>query len=96
MANLLNLFNPAVVAFGGAITGAGELFLGGIKETVKERTLWEAVSDAQFVVSSLGEKCIAIGAATQVLKATLNDMSLFPIVRELREEKSRSQRFSFK
>ncbi len=79
VANLLNLFNPTLVAFGGAITKTGELLLSHVQKSVKERTLWEEISNVELTVSYLGEKTIAVGAATQVLQAALNDMALFPV-----------------
>ena len=78
VANLLNLFNPTLVAFGGAVTKVGDQLLTHVQKSIRERTLWEEISNVDLTVSYLGEKTIAVGAATQVLQAALNDMSLFP------------------
>ncbi len=78
VANLLNLFNPATVVFGGAITKAGDLLIDSIRNTVRAFTLWDPVSKSRLATSELGEHSVAIGAATMVLKAALDDPSLFP------------------
>ncbi len=82
VANLLNLFNPSIVVLGGAITQAGETLIEDMSEVVKERTLWESISDSKLLISTLGEQSISVGAATQVLHAALDDMSLFPLSRQ--------------
>jgi predicted NBD/HSP70 family sugar kinase len=81
VANLLNLFNPATVVLGGPITRTGDAILKPIRETIRTHTLWQDVADSRIATSELGPYDIAVGAATQVLKAALHDPSMFPISR---------------
>jgi len=77
IASLLNLLNPAIVVLGGPLTGAAELFLDPIRETVRHRSLFRSVAEARIVTSELGDDAIAIGAATIVLQAALRNPELF-------------------
>ena len=79
-ASLINLLNPATVVFGGSLTRAGDVLLGPLRETLRRRTLWLALDDANIVSSALGGSEIAVGAATLVLEAALDDPSRFPKV----------------
>lgn len=83
--NLLNLTNPATVVLGGPITRTGEIILRPIHETVRAHTLWRDVASSRVVTSELGERAIAIGAATQVLKAALDTPSMFPRIQVRRK-----------
>lgn len=76
VAGLLNLMNPAMVVFGGDLAGLGELLLGPIRETVRQRTLVSQVTAAELITSALGPQSIAVGAATMVLKKALVDCRL--------------------
>ena len=58
----------------------GDLLLDPLPETVKSRTLVSSVAAAEIRASDLGERAIAVGAATMVLKAALEDSRLFPAV----------------
>ena len=78
VAGLLNLLNPAVVVLAGPLTAAGDLLLAPIRNTVQHSTLWESVARSRIQTSELGEAAIAIGAATQVLQAALENQALFP------------------
>ncbi len=78
IAGLLNLMNPAVVILGGELARLGELVLGPLRDTVRDRTLVDSVSAVEIRVSELGPHSIAIGASTLMLKAALEDSSLFP------------------
>jgi glucokinase-like ROK family protein len=80
VAGLLNLMNPSMVVVGGDLTGLGELLLVPLRETARSRTLVSSVRAAEITASELGPKSVAIGAATLVLKAALEDSSLFPAV----------------
>ncbi len=73
VAGLLNLMNPAMVVFGGDLAGLGEMLLGPIRETVRQRTLVSQVTAATLVTSTLGTQSIAVGAATMILKDALAD-----------------------
>ncbi len=78
MAGLINLMNPSMVILGGDLARLGDLVLDPLRETVRERTLVSSVSAAEIRTSELGPRSVAIGAATQVLKAALEDSRLFP------------------
>jgi hypothetical protein len=53
-----------------------------IREAVVRRTFVSAVASSEIVMSALGERGVAIGAATLVLDAVLSDphgrLALFP------------------
>lgn len=78
IASMLNLMNPAKVIFGGGLTRVGDLLLEPLRETVKRRTLVSSVDASALVMSELGPRAGAVGAATMVLKAALSDSRLFP------------------
>ncbi|HTJ41718.1 MAG TPA: ROK family transcriptional regulator [Kofleriaceae bacterium] len=78
VAGLLNLLNPAVVVLGGEITGVGDLLLDPLRASIRSRALSTSVAETRIVSSRLGERSIAVGAATMVLEAALADRSLFP------------------
>ena len=78
VAGLLNMLNPATVVFGGGLTRAGDLLLRPLLEKLGECIPSASVKQAQFVISSLGIESIARGASTLVLKAALQDMTVFP------------------
>lgn len=78
VASMLNLMNPAMVAIGGSLSKLGDLLLEPLRETVRVRTLASSVAAARVVASELGERDVAVGAATLVLDAALADLRLFP------------------
>jgi predicted NBD/HSP70 family sugar kinase len=78
VAGLLNLMNPAVVVLGGEITAVGDLLLDPLRASIRARALSTSVAETRIVASRLGERSIAVGAATLVLEAALADRSLFP------------------
>lgn len=80
VAGLLNLMNPSLVIVGGDLARLGDLLLDPLRETVKSRTLVSSVAAAEIRASDLGARAIAMGAATLVLKAALEDSRLFPRV----------------
>ncbi len=80
VAGLLNLMNPAVVVLGGGFARLGELVLAPLRKRVQSRTLISSVAAAEIMVSKLGPQSVAVGAATLVLKAALEDSRLFPVV----------------
>jgi predicted NBD/HSP70 family sugar kinase len=77
VAGLMNVLNPAVVILGGEITGVGELLLSPVRAAVRERSLATTFEDTSIITSNLGDKAIAVGGATMVLRA-LSDRALFP------------------
>ncbi|MBN8232576.1 ROK family transcriptional regulator [Corallococcus macrosporus] len=75
---LLNLLNPAIVVLGGEISSVGEMLLDPLRASVRQRALSVSMAETRIVTSTLGERAIAVGAATLVLQAALRDRSLFP------------------
>ncbi len=80
IAGVLNLMNPGAVIIGGGIARLGERLLVPLRETVLRRTFVSSVAASEILTSALGPRSIAIGAATLVLEAALNDPRLFPTV----------------
>ncbi len=79
VADVLNLLNPARVILGGGLARLGELLLTPLRETVRQRALLSAVAASAIQVSELGPRAGAIGAATLVLEAALEDSRNFPV-----------------
>lgn len=77
VAGLLNLNNPSMVILGGGLVRVGELLLEPLREAVRSRTLVSSVAAAEIRTSELGPQAAAVGAATLVLDAALNDPRLF-------------------
>ncbi|MDP2350116.1 MAG: ROK family protein, partial [Chloroflexota bacterium] len=77
VANLLNLFNPARVVIGGRLAEAGDHLFVPLRRTVRDRALWTSIERADVVTAQLGDEQEAVGAATLVLRAALDDLSLF-------------------
>jgi predicted NBD/HSP70 family sugar kinase len=80
IAGLLNLMNPAMVVLGGDFARLGDLVLDPLRHRVRNRTLVSSVAAAEILVSKLGPQSVAVGAATLVLKAALEDSRLLPRV----------------
>ena len=80
VSGLLNLMNPSVVVLGGDLCRLGELLLDPLRERVRNHTLVSSVAAVEILVSKLGPRSVAVGAATLVLKAGLGDSRLFPTI----------------
>ncbi len=80
VASMINLMNPSVVTVGGSLARLGEKLLAPLRESVKRRTMVSLVAAAQIGASELGKHDVAVGAATLVLDAALQDLSYFPAV----------------
>lgn len=78
IASLVNLNNPGQVILGGGLVRAGDILLEPLRDTLRRRTLWLALDDFTIEIGKLGERDIAIGAATLVLEHALEDPRLFP------------------
>lgn len=77
VAGLLNLNNPSMVILGGGLVRVGELLLEPLREAVRSRTLVSSVAAAEIRTSELGPQAAAVGAATLLLDAALNDPRMF-------------------
>ena len=78
IAGLLNLMNPRLVILGGGLCRLGDLLLDPLRDVTRRRTLISSLTAANVKTSELGPRSIAIGAATYVLDAALDDARLFP------------------
>lgn len=81
IAGLLNLMNPRLVIIGGGLSRLGDLLLEPLREVIRNRTLVSSLAAADVRTSELGPRSIAVGAATYVLDAALDDARLFPTAR---------------
>lgn len=82
LANLLNLVNPGMIVLGGDVTRAGNLLLGQLRQTVRERSFAKSNAEATITTSRLGEEAIAIGAATLAIHHLLVEPEI-PILQAL-------------
>ena len=78
IASLLNLMNPRLVIIGGGLSRLGDHLLEPLRDVIRNRTLVSSLAAADVTTSALGPRSIAIGAATYVLDAALDDARLFP------------------
>lgn len=78
VAGVLNLLNPGSVIIGGSLAGAGDRLVEPLSEAVAARTLVDSAAAAEIRASELGERAVALGAATHVLVAALASPQLFP------------------
>lgn len=64
VANLCNLVNPGAVVIGGALSGAGDLLLGPLRESVERYGVPSAVEGLELMRSELGDRTHLIGAVS--------------------------------
>ncbi|MEO1175520.1 MAG: ROK family protein, partial [Myxococcota bacterium] len=76
IANLLNVLDPGLVVLGGELTDAGTVLLEPLMSTVRSRALSSAIAPTRIVTTQLGQRDIAIGAATKVLREAFHDETL--------------------
>jgi glucokinase-like ROK family protein len=77
LASAINLMNPAVVSIGGSVARVGAPLFGPLRDKIRSRTLVTSSSAAEIVPSALGERAVAIGAATLVLQQALQRPQIF-------------------
>ncbi len=78
VAGVLNLLNPGFVILGGSLARAGDRLVKPLREAVASRTLVASAAASDIRTSDLGERAVALGAATHVLVAALVNPRLFP------------------
>ena len=78
VAGVLNLLNPGSVIIGGSLARAGARLLKPLREAVATRTLEDSAAASEIRTSELGERAVALGAATHVLVSALASPRLFP------------------
>ena len=81
VAGVLNLMNPGSVIIGGSLARAGDRLLAPLREAVASRTLVASAAASEIRTSELGKRATALGAATHVLVAALDNPRLFPGVK---------------
>ncbi|MFI6025134.1 ROK family protein [Amycolatopsis magusensis] len=67
LATLVSFYNPALVIIGGGVSGAGDLLLATLRETVYRRSLPLATRELRITRSTLGDEAGLIGAAFMVI-----------------------------
>jgi len=75
--NLINMLNPDTVILGGSLTVAARHLVQPAQETLKNKGYWTSETQTRLVVSELGHRGIALGAATHVLVDALDDLAFF-------------------
>ncbi|WP_428276702.1 ROK family protein [Candidatus Palauibacter sp.] len=78
VAGVLNLLNPGSVIIGGSLARAGSRLVKPLREAVATRTLVDSAAASDIRTSELGERAVALGAATHVLVKALANPRLFP------------------
>jgi len=78
IANLVNLFNPSVVVFGGLLGLAGKSLLEQIFRIVKRQALPHATENLQFRFAKLGPQAGVLGAGLLVLEKLFEIPALKP------------------
>ncbi|PWN01352.1 sugar kinase [Nocardioides silvaticus] len=76
LATLVNLINPSVIVIGGALAGAGESVLAGIREIVYRRSLPLATQNLHITTSQAGQRAGVIGAAALAIGHVLSPDSI--------------------
>lgn len=74
---LINLLDPGIVVLGGEIVGAGPMLIEPIQAALRRNTLAPSLARVWVVASTLGERSIALGAATLILASALREPDLF-------------------
>jgi len=76
IANLINLLNPQLVAFGGSLSLAHEFLMPAIREVVAERAMGELGRASRLVVSTLAADACVLGGVALVLHDLLRQPHL--------------------
>ena len=72
LASVVSVLNPSVIVVGGALSGAGEHLLSGVRELVYQRSLPLATRDLVIAAARSGNDVNIIGAATLVIEASMH------------------------
>jgi N-acetylglucosamine repressor len=75
LADLVNLLNPKLIIFGGALfRAAPHLLSDPLRSIIKQRSLEKSFNDVQLQVSPLGSEAGALGASRLIAERILEDM----------------------
>jgi len=73
LADVVNLLNPRVIIFGGALfQSAPQLLLEELRRPMKQRALEKSANEVELKVSSLGSEAGALGAARMISETALD------------------------
>jgi predicted NBD/HSP70 family sugar kinase len=73
LADVVNLLNPKVIIFGGALfQSAPQLLLEELKRPLKQRALEKSANEVELKVSTLGREAGALGAARLISETALD------------------------
>jgi glucokinase len=61
--SLINIFNPQVIVLGGGLTKMGDLYLGPMRQTVREECFPQPFEDVRITVGEFVDEAPALGAA---------------------------------
>lgn len=75
LADLVNLLNPRVMIFGGALfRSVPQLLADPLRRIIKQRSLEKSANEVQLKVSTLGGEAGALGASRLIAERILNDL----------------------
>jgi predicted NBD/HSP70 family sugar kinase len=75
LASLVNLLNPRVMIFGGALfREVPQLLFDPLRRIIKQRSLEQSANEVQLKVSTLGSEACALGAARLIAERILEDL----------------------
>jgi glucokinase-like ROK family protein len=78
VAGMVSMLNPALVIVGGGLSRVGDLLLDPLRDVIGRRSSITSVAGTEVRAGDLGEQTTALGAATLVLQAALDNPRLFP------------------
>jgi predicted NBD/HSP70 family sugar kinase len=76
MANLIGILNPALVVLGGPLTRAGSVLLGSVRDQVERCCNRYEQSSVRIIISELGDRAPALGAANLAIQQFLSPTRL--------------------
>ena len=63
LVNLINLYDPEIIALGGGVSGAGEFLLNAVRAKLPELVFYKSMKYARIELARLGNDAGIIGAA---------------------------------
>ncbi len=82
VANLVDLFNPAMVVIGGQLAETGEIAISTVRNTVQRKAFPPSYAGVQIVRAALGPEAVCIGACALVVDQYVQQVepALLPLV----------------
>jgi predicted NBD/HSP70 family sugar kinase len=78
LAGIVSMLNPAKIILGGGLARAGDLLVDPLREVIGRRSRITSAAGTEVRTGDLGEQTTALGAATLVLEAALDNPRVFP------------------